>query len=91
MASVNLNICSDTETVERAEELFSSLGLDISTAVNMFLHSAIDFNGIPFVIRHGYNSETEAAITETELGINLSEPYETIDALREALHAEDQV
>ncbi|MBR1482477.1 MAG: hypothetical protein IJ598_05855 [Ruminococcus sp.] len=36
-----------------------------------------------------YNAETEQAIFEAHNGINLSEPYNSVAELREALHAED--
>ena len=89
MATININVDDDVKL--QAQELFSSLGLDMDTAVNLFFRSAIDFDGIPFVIKKRYNPETEAAIRETQLGINLSESYDTIEELREALHAEDTV
>jgi addiction module RelB/DinJ family antitoxin len=35
-----------------ADSLFSSLGLDTSTAIRMFLAKAIDYDGIPFSVNH---------------------------------------
>lgn len=65
MAMSNINIRVDAERKARAQELFSSLGMDMSTAINLFLEQSIEFNGIPFVIRR-YNRETEEAMRETE-------------------------
>ena len=65
MAMSNINIRIDAEKKAKAQELFSSLGMDMSTAINLFIQQAIEFNGIPFVIRK-YNSETEAAFAEVE-------------------------
>ncbi len=65
MAMSNINIRIDAEKKAKAQELFSSLGMDMSTAINLFIQQALDFNGIPFVIRK-YNAETEAAFAEVE-------------------------
>lgn len=65
MAMSNINIRIDAEKKAKAQELFSSLGMDMSTAINLFIQQALDFNGIPFIIRK-YNAETEAAFAEVE-------------------------
>ncbi|MCM1024567.1 MAG: type II toxin-antitoxin system RelB/DinJ family antitoxin [Prevotella sp.] len=65
MASSNLNIRIDADVKAAAQDLFSQLGMDLSTAVNIFIRQAIDFGGIPFTIQQRrYNAETEAAIQE---------------------------
>ncbi len=81
----------DDEVEYQAQELFASLGIDISTAMNIFLRQAIAFGGIPFTIRQPrYNAETEQAIFEAHNGIGLSEEYTSVSQLREALHADNQ-
>ena len=65
MAMSNINIRVDSDKKAKAQELFSSLGMDMSTAINLFLSQSLEFNGIPFVIRK-YNEETEAAFAEIE-------------------------
>ena len=43
------------------------LGLNMSSAINMFLRSAINHNGIPFEVkRPAPNAETKAALNEYE-------------------------
>ena len=37
MATTNLNIRTDKEIKEQAEQIFSDLGMNMTTAVNMFL------------------------------------------------------
>lgn len=65
MANSNINIRIDSEVKAEAQALFSQLGMDLSTAVNIFIRQAIDFGGIPFTIQQKkYNAETEAAIQE---------------------------
>lgn len=43
MATTNLNIRTDKEIKEQAEAIFSELGLNMTTAVNMFLKTTILF------------------------------------------------
>ena len=39
MSTVNLNIRTDKEIKEKAENIFQELGLNMTTAINMFLSS----------------------------------------------------
>ena len=67
MAKTSTNISIDTEIRAKAQELFADLGLDLSTAINMFLRQSIRENAIPFNIsREVPNSDTIAAINEFE-------------------------
>lgn len=52
MATVSTNIRIDETTKKQAIELLSGLGLNLSDAVNMFLHQVILQNGIPFQIKY---------------------------------------
>lgn len=87
MAMSNINIRIDADKKAQAQELFSSLGMDMSTAINLFIQQAIEFNGIPFVIRK-YNAETERAFAEVEEMKKHPEQYKAftdIDELFEEL------
>lgn len=65
MPNTNMNIRIDADVKATAQELFSSLGMDLSTAVNIFIRQAIAYGGIPFTIQQPrFNAETEAAIQE---------------------------
>lgn len=67
METTNINIRVDTVLKQEAEALFHDLGLNMSTAVIMFLRSAIRHNGIPFELRRtAPNAETCAALAEYE-------------------------
>ena len=44
----NMNIKVDSEVRDEARELFGQMGLDMTTAVNLFLLAAIREKGIPF-------------------------------------------
>lgn len=48
---VSVNIKMDEEIRDKSKELFSKMGLDMTTAVNMFLIQAIRSNQIPFQIK----------------------------------------
>ena len=48
MASVSMNIRMDSDIKSKAQHLFSEFGLDMTTAINMFLRQSIRENGIPF-------------------------------------------
>lgn len=62
-----LNVRVDESLKKQASELFADLGLDMSTAVNMFLRQAVMKDGLPFdVVREVPNAETLAAMAEVE-------------------------
>lgn len=88
MDSVNLNIRTDKEVKASAEKLFAALGLNMSTAVNMFLRQAIRENGIPFEVTLNIpNQITADAIAEGRALAQdtAAKGYTSMDALRKAL------
>lgn len=61
----NMNIRMDEDVKAQAESLFSELGMNMTTAINVFLKQAIRENGIPFEIKiENPNATTIAAIQE---------------------------
>ena len=48
MAITNININIDSELKEKAQYIFESLGLDMSTAINMLLHKTVYQKELPF-------------------------------------------
>ena len=50
MQTTHINIRSDVETKSKAQEIFASLGLDMSTAINLFLRQTVRLNDLPFVL-----------------------------------------
>lgn len=60
-ATINIRIEPDIKI--QAEELFSSFGITVSDAVNMFIRKSLMEGGLPFAVRQPrFNDETEAAI-----------------------------
>lgn len=50
MSVSNINIRVDNEIKIQAQEIFASLGLDMTTAINIFLRQSIRHNGLPFPV-----------------------------------------
>ena len=66
-ATSNINIRMDKEVKEQAQRIFAQLGMDMTTAVNVFLRQTIRHNGFPFELRLDTpNEETMAAIREVQ-------------------------
>jgi len=83
MATIQVRVEDGVKSA--ADSLFSSLGLDTSTAVRIFLSAAIETNGIPFAIKRTRpNDDLLKAIEDTRLRKNLHGPYETA---REAIES----
>ncbi len=88
MATTNINFRVDEKLKKDAERLFSDLGLNMSTAITMFLKSAVNCNGIPFEVkRKEPNAETVAAIEDVLKRKNLVGPFNSVDELMEDLNA----
>lgn len=64
MESTNLNIRTDKEVKLAAEKIFEALGLNMTTAVNMFLRQTIRENGIPFELKLSVPNDTTLAAIE---------------------------
>ena len=65
MATTNINVRVDASLKKDAEKLFNELGLNMSSAVTMFLKSAVSYEGILFEIKRiRPNSETIEALAE---------------------------
>ena len=88
MATTNLNIRTDKDIKDKADKIFSELGLNMTTAINMFLRTTIRENGIPFMLKLDVPNELTAAVIEEgrRLATDRSvKGYSNIDELRAAL------
>lgn len=88
MATTNLNIRTDKAIKEQAEEIFNELGLNMTTAVNIFLRTAVREHGIPFELKLDIPNETTTAAIEEgrKLMNDPSAPrYSSMDELKAAL------
>lgn len=64
MSITNLNIRIDKEIKDKAEFIFAELGLNMTTAINMFLRTTIRENGIPFNLKLNIPNQTTACAIE---------------------------
>ncbi len=63
--NTSMTIRMDSDIKLASQELFRSLGVDMTTAINIFLRQALIHGGFPFEIKQPrYNAETEAALQE---------------------------
>jgi len=90
METTNVNFRLDKQTKKEAEELFEDLGLNMTTALTMFVKASLREQGIPFDVQRDIpNAETIAAIEESEK--LLSDPnvkgYDNMDDLIKALES----
>ena len=79
----NINIRIDDELKKEAEKLFNDLGINMSSAINVFLKQSVREQKIPFEIRKEYpNYDTDMAIAETNsTDYNDSKTYDSVDEL----------
>lgn len=90
MATTNLNIRTDKEVKESAEQIFSELGLNMTTAINMFLRTTIRENGIPFELKLDVPNALTAAAIEEGRKIAYEDSvkgYSDMEELKKALEA----
>ena len=66
-STTNINIQMDSDLKAQADALFGELGMDLSTAFNIFVRQALREGRIPFNISLNQpNKETIAAMLEAE-------------------------
>lgn len=88
MAKVSTNISIDADVKKQAVELFTDLGMDLSTAINIYLKKAVAEQGIPFdVTREVPNALTQKAIADSEKDEDVYGPFDSVEALMEDLNA----
>lgn len=66
-STTNISIRMDSELKAAAEALYEELGMNLSTAFNIFVRQSLREKGIPFVITADVpNRETVSALLEAE-------------------------
>ena len=94
MQTINVTFRMDKNDKVRFEQIISDMGLNLSSAFNVFAKAVIRENAIPFTLQGKSeipNDETIRAIENIEKGINLEEV--TIEQLRaefEAIKLQDK-
>lgn len=88
MAMAKINVNTDAETKRAAEDVFNALGMNMTTAINVFLKKSIQHKGIPFdVCLEIPNATTLAAFKEAEeiMAKPDRKGYKSIEELKAAL------
>ena len=89
MTPVSTNIKIDPVLKEQAQDLFESLGMNLTTAVNIFLRQSVREQAIPFRIGEPVpNAETLQAIRDARRGVGLSRGFTPVKELMEDLDAD---
>jgi DNA-damage-inducible protein J len=81
--NTSVNVRTTEEIKKGAEVILNGLGLNISSAVNLFLKQVINYRGIPFDLRLP-NEKTLQTMDDTENTRNL-ESADTVEELFEKI------
>ena len=82
-----MSIRLDSEVKEQAQQIFNHLGMDMTTAINIFLRQSIQYQGLPFDVRLDDNGKLLQVVTDVEQNRNMSHPFESVSDLMEDLRA----
>lgn len=87
MAQTNINIRMDEGLKQQFERLCNELGLNMSTAFNIFAKTMVRQQRVPFELSLDIpNAETLAAIDDVNHGRNLSRSFRSVEELMEDFH-----
>ena len=65
--TVNFSVRMDSDIKKQCETLFNELGMNLTTAINIFLRQSIRSGGLPFEVKVAQpHRETFAAMLEAE-------------------------
>lgn len=88
LSKANLTLRMEPKLKQDAAALFQSLGMDLSTATGIFFRQALRCRGLPFEVRLDEPNETTyAAMEASENGDDMYGPFDSVEALMEALNA----
>ena len=87
MSKTSMSIRLDSEVKEQAQQVFNDLGMDMTTAINIFLRQAIQYQGLPFDVRLDENRKLLEVLTDLDQNRNMSQSFESVSELMENLRA----
>lgn len=87
MSKTSMSIRLDSEVKEQAQQVFNNLGMDMTTAINIFLRQAIQYQGLPFDVRLDENRKLLEVLTDLDKNRNMSQSFESVSDLMEDLRA----
>lgn len=87
MAKVSTNISLDADLKSESIALFRDLGMDLTTAVTIFLKQSLRVQGMPFAVtRETPNAETVAALAEYHEMKKHPEQYKRYSSFTDAMN-----
>ena len=87
MSKTSMSIRLDSEVKEQAQLVFNHLGMDMTTAINIFLRQAIQYQGLPFDVRLDENRKLLEILRDLNQNRNMSQSFESVSDLMEDLRA----
>ena len=87
MPKTSMSIRLDSEVKEQDQQVFNHLGMDMTTAINIFLRQAIQYQGLPFDVRLDENRKLLQVLTDVDQNRNMSQSFESVSDLMEDLRA----
>ena len=89
-----VQVRTDDDLKAEVQKVLRELGLDMSSAINMYFRQIVLKQGIPFPLRtvNGFTPEQEAQmIRETEEALKYGKSYDSVEELhRDILKNEDE-
>ncbi len=82
--NTTVHVRMNAHTKRQAQRTLKGMGLDVSTAVNLFLHRVVHTKSIPFEVRtvNGYTpSQEQEIIKETEWALKHGKRYDDVDEM----------
>ena len=87
MSKTSMSIRLDSEVKEQAQQVFNSLGMDMTTAINIFLRQAIQYQGLPFDVRLDESRKLMEVSGDLDQNRNMSQSFVSVSDLMEDLRA----
>lgn len=87
MSKTSMSIRLDSEVKEQAQQVFNSLGMDMTTAINIFLRQAIQYQGLPFDVRLDESRKLMEVLGDLDQNRNMSQSFGSVSDLMEDLRA----
>ena len=87
MSKTSMSIRLDSEVKEQAQQVFNSLGMDMTTAIKIFLRQAIQYQGLPFDVRLDESRKLMEVLADLDQNRNMSQSFVSVSDLMEDLRA----
>ena len=83
--TTNFTVRLDSQLKADAENLFSDLGMNLSTAFNVFLHQALIVQGLPFQLKRKQPNMTTIAAMKEAIELANDPNAKTFSSIKELM------